>query len=87
MKETHMPELEAREVPADTREITYTGRGGAQVSIPITKKGKTARAHPASLVDVRALDALGFTLARQADDATSDDSTAETEAPTGAQEG
>lgn len=59
--------FEPRRVPADTTEITYTGRGGAQISIAIEKRGGYAFATPASAADQVALDRLGFTqVARKA---------------------
>lgn len=83
-----MADLEPRRVPVDTNEITYTGKGGRQVSIPVTRKGKYAYATPATRDDVAALDALGHdTVARKADDAAEETAKDEKAPATGEQEG
>ena len=78
-------------MPAKTTEITYTGKGGAQVAIAVTHGKRGTLAHPKSRADVRTIDELWPTeadvdAADKADQA-EEAATTETETPAaGAQE-
>ena len=86
-----MAKFEARQVPDNTREITYTSRNGEQRSIRITHGAKGALAHPETLEDDRHLDRVIAHLPADADTkpaTKADEETSTTTAPaTGGQEG